>query len=161
MKAVVVTGSGGLIGAEAVRYFLGAGYRVLGVDNNMRARFFGREASTEWQIAELVAQSEYYQHSAMDVRDSEAIRSLFSDNGADIELVIHAAAQPSHDWASQDPSTDFAVNATGTLNLLEATRCHCPDATFVYTSTNKVYGTAPKWPGPVRHPPRNTATFIP
>ena len=143
MGTVVVTGSGGLVGAESVRHFLAGGYRVLGIDNNMRARFFGEEASTEWQVAELGALSDEYSHHSIDIRDAEAVSALFGDHGADIELIVHTAAQPSHDWAAREPLTDFSVNATGTMNLLEATRLHCPAATFIFTSTNKVYGDTP------------------
>jgi CDP-paratose 2-epimerase len=143
MKVAVVTGSGGLVGAESARHFLAAGYHVAGVDNDMRARFFGAEASTRWQSDRLKADYAAYEHLDADIRDQAAIDGTFSKFGSDIALVIHCAAQPSHDWAASDPHADFTVNANGTLNMLEATRKHCPKATFIFTSTNKVYGDTP------------------
>jgi CDP-paratose 2-epimerase len=144
MPKAIVTGSGGLIGSEAVTYFAESGWEVLGIENDLRATFFGESASTRPRSAELVAA---YPHNftwvEADIRDSAAISRLFSQHSADLELVVHTAAQPSHDWAASDPTTDFGVNATGTLNLLEAVRSHKPDATFVFCSTNKVYGDRP------------------
>lgn len=143
MRTVVVTGSGGLIGAQAVRWFAKQADLVIGVDNDMRSYFFGAEASTRWAVAELEGSLANYQHVDADIRDRGAIAAIFEAHSSDIELVIHTAAQPSHDWAAQEPFTDFDVNAGGTLNLLEATRRSCPNATFVFTSTNKVYGDTP------------------
>jgi CDP-paratose 2-epimerase len=144
MPVAIVTGSGGLIGSESVRYFVEAGYRVIGLDNDMRAKFFGPDASTAPTTGALVrSHPEEFRSLEIDIRDAEGVTRLFAEHGGAIELVIHAAAQPSHDWAASDPHTDFAVNATGTLNLLEAARRHAPDATFVFCSTNKVYGDLP------------------
>ncbi|MBZ5523542.1 MAG: NAD-dependent epimerase/dehydratase family protein [Acidobacteriia bacterium] len=143
MSVAIITGSAGLIGSEASRYFAARGLHVAGVDNDMRKYFFGPEASTEWMRKELIASTPRYEHYAIDVRDQAAIYGLFRKFGRDITLVIHTAAQPSHDWAASEPLTDFAVNAGATLNLLEATRQFCPEAPFIFTSTNKVYGDAP------------------
>lgn len=144
MSVVVITGSAGLIGSESTRFFTALGYTVIGIDNNMRRTFFGDEASTDWNRQRLEAECGYrYIHHALDIRNAEAIHQLFRQYGKAIELVIHTAAQPSHDWAARDPQTDFSVNANGTLNMLEATRQHAPDAVFIFTSTNKVYGDTP------------------
>ncbi len=145
MPAVVVTGSGGLIGSEAVAYFTEAGYDVLGIENDMRAEFFGPTASTKSQTRRLLETYDTFRSFDLDIRDSDGVERLFEEHATSLELVIHAAAQPSHDWAASDPQTDFTVNANGTLNLLEATRRHRPDATFVFTSTNKVYGDRPNF----------------
>jgi CDP-paratose 2-epimerase len=143
MSIAVITGSAGLIGSEAVRYFAAKGMRVVGIDNDMRKYFFGPEASTEWMRKHLEATIADYEHFDTDIRDHAAILELFRRFGQDISLVIHTAAQPSHDWAAREPLTDFSVNANGTLNLLEATRQFCPEAPFIFTSTNKVYGDSP------------------
>ena len=143
MSVAVITGSAGLIGSEAVRYFAAKGMHVIGIDNDMRKYFFGLEASTEWMRKNLEATIPGYRHFSIDIRDHAAILELFKRFGKEISLVIHAAAQPSHDWAAREPLTDFSVNATGTLNLLEATRQFCPEAPFIFTSTNKVYGDSP------------------
>lgn len=143
MDIAIVTGSGGLIGAQAVRYFADEFDRIIGVDNDMRSYFFGEEASTEWAVDEHRSTLDTYEHHDIDIRDRGRIDQLFATFGSDISLVVHTAAQPSHDWAAKEPFTDFEVNATGTLNLLEATRQHAPDAVFIFTSTNKVYGDTP------------------
>ena len=143
MDVCLVTGSSGLIGSESVGYFASKFDKVIGIDNNMREQFFGANASTDWNTNRLREQYPNFEHHAIDIRDSESLRSLFSKYNTDIKLVIHAAAQPSHDWAASDPLTDFSVNANGTLNLLEMTRQNCPQATFIFTSTNKVYGDTP------------------
>ncbi|MBI3316067.1 MAG: NAD-dependent epimerase/dehydratase family protein, partial [Candidatus Omnitrophica bacterium] len=143
MKIVLVTGAAGLVGSEAVEFFSGKFDRVVGVDNDLRKEFFGKEASTEWNQKRLLAEVAKYEHVPLDVRDQPRIEKLFKKYSSDITLVVHAAAQPSHDWAAGDPFTDFTVNANGTLNLLEATRHHCPKAVFIFTSTNKVYGDTP------------------
>jgi CDP-paratose 2-epimerase len=143
MSVCVVTGAAGLIGSEAVRRWSAEGFHIVGIDNDMRARFFGPEASTHWNRRRLEAEVPRYKHLDIYIRDTEAINSCFSDLGEDIGCVIHTAAQPSHDWAARDPQLDFAINATGTLNLLEATRRYAPHAPFIFTSTNKVYGDGP------------------
>lgn len=143
MPVAIVTGSGGLIGSESVGHFVADGYDVIGLENDMRSRFFGPEASTSSVTRRLVAAHPEFRSEEIDIRDRDAVERIFAAHGAAIELIIHTAAQPSHDWAAGDPHTDFTVNALGTLNLLEATRRHTPDATFIFTSTNKVYGDLP------------------
>jgi CDP-paratose 2-epimerase len=144
MSVVVVTGSAGLIGSESVAYFAERGHEIVGIDNDFRARFFGPDASTQWNRRSLQARlGAQYTHVDADIRDTAAIDAVFARYRKRIALVIHAAAQPSHDWAASDPQTDFTVNANGTLSVLEATRAHAPQAVFIFTSTNKVYGDAP------------------
>ncbi len=142
-QSIVVTGSAGLVGAEASRHFARQGYRVAGIDNDMRAAFFGEEASTRWSAARLKEECPLYAHHSLDIRDEDGIGRIFEERKGEIAAVIHAAAQPSHDWAARDPRTDFSVNAAGTLNLLECLRRHAPRARFVFVSTNKVYGDRP------------------
>lgn len=144
MATVVITGSAGLVGSETVHFFAHQGFQVVGIDNDMRSLFFGRSASTTWNRKLL--QDKYggqYQHFDADIRDRSAIEKIFGQYGSDIALVVHAAAQPSHDWAAREPHTDFTVNANGTLVLLEATRQFCASAVFIFMSTNKVYGDRP------------------
>jgi CDP-paratose 2-epimerase len=144
MTVAIVTGSGGLVGSEAARYFGNLGFDVVGIDNDMRRSFFGDEASTAWNISSLQNElGDRYEHKDLDIRDREGIDRLFQHYGSSIDLIVHCAAQPSHDWAAREPFTDFDINATGTLNMLEATRRHAPDAVFIFTSTNKVYGDTP------------------
>src|SRR5689334_8258984 len=143
MPTVIVTGSGGLIGSEAVAHFARAGYDVVGIENDMRSRFFGPEASTARTTQRLRAEYPAFRSEDLDIRDGDGVRALFERLRGDLELIIHTAAQPSHDWAASYPHTDFGVNATGTLNLLEATRQTQSAATFIFTSTNKVYGDTP------------------
>src|SRR5215471_15029648 len=143
MTVAIVTGSGGLIGAQAAKLFAERGLYVVGIDNDMRRHFFGEEASTAWQSSLLQRSLRNYAHQSVDIRDADAIECIFARYAKDIGAVIHCAAQPSHDWAAREPVTDFTVNANGTLNLLEATRRHSPDATFIFCSTNKVYGDRP------------------
>ena len=138
---VLVTGSSGLIGSEAVLHFERQGHEVTGVDNNMRREFFGAQGDTQWNLKRLVGQTTNFRHVDLDIRDREGISSLFKSSGFD--LIIHCAAQPSHDKARDIPLIDFDVNAVGTINLLEATRQSCPEAVFIQMSTNKVYGDAP------------------
>jgi CDP-paratose 2-epimerase len=142
-KVCIITGSSGLIGSQSVEFFSEKFDRVIGVDNDMRAVFFGKEASTEWNTRRLKETFGNFDHHSIDIRDTVFMDGLFGQYGGDIKLIIHAAAQPSHDWAARDPFTDFTVNANGTLNMLEMTRKHCPEATFIFTSTNKVYGDTP------------------
>ena len=144
MKVAIVTGSAGLIGSEAARFFAQAGFKVVGVDNDMRSYFFGEQASTAWTEARLREQlGAAYEHHGVDIRDTDALDGLFARYGRNVELIVHTAAQPSHDWAAREPHVDFTVNANGTLALLEAYRKHSPEATFIFTSTNKVYGDSP------------------
>ena len=166
MSVVIVTGSAGLIGSESAAYFAERGYEVVGIDNDMRRTFFGPDASTAWNRRALEERfPDRYRHVDADVRDAAAIGEVFERYGPRVALVIHAAAQPSHDWAAGDPVTDFTINANGTLTLLEATRAWCSDAVFIFTSTNKVYGDAPnelpllelpeRWELPEGHPAWN------
>jgi len=141
MKTVLVTGSSGLIGSEAVEYFDRAGWKTVGIDNNMRADFFGPQGDTSWNLGRLQKTCKHFSHHSIDIRDRGAIRNVIAEVRPD--LIVHAAAQPSHDLAATRPYDDFDVNAVGTLNLLEATRSGAPDAVFIMMSTNKVYGDAP------------------
>jgi CDP-paratose 2-epimerase len=146
MPTAIVTGSGGLIGSESVQHFVEAGYDVIGIENDMRARFFGPEASTSHTSERLIRTlGDSFRSVEVDIRDVDALERIFRDVAGSLEIVIHTAAQPSHDWAASDPQTDFSVNANGTLNLLDATRRHAPDATFIFCSTNKVYGDTPNF----------------
>ncbi|NNF60103.1 MAG: NAD-dependent epimerase/dehydratase family protein [Gammaproteobacteria bacterium] len=143
MTIALITGSGGLIGSETAKRLHREGLDVVGIDNDMRAYFFGSEASTRPTSTQLTETLANYRHEDLDIRDADGVMALFGRFGSDIGVVVHTAAQPSHDWAAREPFTDFSVNATGTLNLLEAARQHCPDAPFIFTSTNKVYGDTP------------------
>ncbi|MEI6379953.1 MAG: NAD-dependent epimerase/dehydratase family protein [Cyanobacteriota bacterium ELA615] len=144
MAIVLVTGSAGLIGSESVKFFCEKGFTVVGIDNNLRSFFFGADASTEWNRNRLIEQyGERYIHYNADIRDEKAIAEIFKKYNSDISLIVHTAAQPSHDWAAKDPYTDFTVNANGTLVLLENTRQHAPQSVFIFCSTNKVYGDRP------------------
>ena len=144
MPTALVTGSAGLIGSECVSLFSERGFDVVGIDNDMRSAFFGPEASTRWNRQRLIETlGSRYRHCNVDIRDRAATEQIFRERGADIALIIHTASQPSHDWAARDPHTDFSVNANGTLVLLEHMRRYCPDAVFIFCSTNKVYGDNP------------------
>lgn len=144
MAVAVITGSGGLIGSESVKHFVELGYTVVGLENDMRAQFFGPSASTASTTNRLVNDyPDAFRSVDIDIRDADAVERVFIEQAGMVELVIHTAAQPSHDWAATDPQTDFGVNANGTLNLLEATRKHADTATFIFCSTNKVYGDLP------------------
>jgi CDP-paratose 2-epimerase len=143
MAKAIVTGSGGLIGSESAARLVETGYEVVGIENDTRAVLFGPGASTAHVTERLDRELDGFRTIDLDIRNAEGIDRVFSEAGEDIELVIHTAAQPSHDWAASDPQADFGINANGTLNLLQATREHCPTATFVFTSTNKVYGDTP------------------
>jgi CDP-paratose 2-epimerase len=144
VSVALVTGSAGLIGSEAVRHFAALGMDVVGIDNDMRAKFFGPEASTAWNVVRLTSElGDIYAHQDTDIRDRDALAKIFKRYGTDIAVVIHTAAQPSHDWALRDPYTDFDVNAGGTLNILQNVREHCIDAPVIHCSTNKVYGDRP------------------
>ena len=143
MSVAIITGCSGLIGSEATKFFHAKGFDVVGIDNNMREYFFGRDGSITWNTQALKVELPRFIHHAADIRNEGAMRNIFRKYGKDVSVVIHAAAQPSHDWAAKEPLTDFSVNAMGTLILLEAVRKYCPDAPFIFTSTNKVYGDTP------------------
>jgi CDP-paratose 2-epimerase len=143
MPVAVVTGSGGLIGSESVAHFVEEGFDVVGIENDMRAEFFGQSASTRSVTERLLRSYSEFRSLDLDVRDADGVERLFASHGSAIEVVVHTAAQPSHDWAASAPHVDFDVNANGTLNLLESTRRHAPEASFIFTSTNKVYGDTP------------------
>jgi len=145
MKIVMITGSAGLIGSEAVDFFSKKFDKIIGIDNNMRKYFFGDEASTEWNRIRIEEKYPNYEHHNCDIRNYSELETIFKKYNKDIDLVVHTAAQPSHDWAANEPITDFTVNANGTLNMLELTRLHCENAVFIFTSTNKVYGDNPNY----------------
>ena len=149
---VLVTGSSGLIGSEAVQYYDCEGHEVFGIDNNMRAEFFGSKGDTTWNLKRMNESLQNFKHFNIDIRDRESIYEFFKSNTPN--LIIHCAAQPSHDKACQIPILDFEVNALGTVNLLEATRLFCPEAVFIHMSTNKVYGDAPNEVSRVEHEKR-------
>lgn len=140
-KKILVTGSGGLIGSESVRFFCKKDFEVVGIDNDSRKYFFGEAASTKWNRNLLKKEFKNYTHYNADIRNAEDIEKIFKKHK--FSLIIHTAAQPSHDWAAKEPLTDFTINAQGTLIMLEAFRKHCPEAVFIFTSTNKVYGHNP------------------
>lgn len=142
MKVIIITGSSGLIGSESVKFFIKKGFKVLGIDNNLRKYFFGKDGDTKWQLNNL-KKIKNYNHFNYDIRNYKKIENIFKKFGKKIEAVIHCAAQPSHDWASKEPITDFSINATGTINLLELTRRFAQNAKFIFMSTNKVYGDTP------------------
>lgn len=145
MKTALITGSAGLIGSQACDFFSKLGYRIIGIDNDMRSYFFGETASTKPSLTSLIKNIKNYQHYNVDIRNYQRLEDIFKNNHKDIEIIVHTAAQPSHDWAAKEPLTDFSINATGTLNLLELTRIYCKDSTFIFTSTNKVYGDRPNY----------------
>lgn len=145
MDICLITGSAGLIGSEAVEFLYNKFDKIIGIDNNMRQDFFGASASTLWNQKRLENTIENYTHYSVDIRDKQEIEKIFQEYGSDIKLIIHTAAQPSHDWAVNDPYTDFSVNANGTLVLLETTRHYSKNAVFIFTSTNKVYGDTPNF----------------
>ena len=143
MPTILITGSAGLIGSETAAFFHDKGFDVVGVDNNLRKSFFGENGCTLWNRARLERKLGRYTHVEADIRDQAAMDGVFARYGKEISIVVHCAAQPSHDWAANDPFMDFTVNANGTLTMLECTRKHCPEAVFIFTSTNKVYGDTP------------------
>lgn len=151
MKTVIITGSSGLVGSESVKFFHDKGFNVVGIDNNMRSYFFGEGASTDWVRETLLAELPNFSHHSVDIRDYAGLEKVFKDYAGSIDCIIHTAAQPSHDWAAKEPLTDFSVNANGTLNMLELTRLYSPNAVFVFTSTNKVYGDTPNFLPLVEH----------
>lgn len=143
MSVAIITGSSGLIGSESSLFFHEKGLQIVGLDNDLRSYFFGKASSTAWNTERLKSKLPRFSPHSIDIRDEESVFALFKRFGSQVSVVIHTAAQPSHDWAAREPFTDFSVNATGTLVLLEATRQFCPEATFIFTSTNKVYGDTP------------------
>jgi CDP-paratose 2-epimerase len=144
MKKILITGCGGLIGLESTCFFLDKGFEVLGVDNNMRSYFFGDDGSVKNNLNTL-SNFKNFKLYKIDIRNYEDLEKIFNEYSSDIDCIIHTAAQPSHDWAAKEPFTDFHINTTATLNLLELTKKHCPEATFIFTSTNKVYGDNPNY----------------
>lgn len=154
MKIAMITGSSGLIGSEAVEFFKHDFDQIIGIDNDMRKYFFGEDASTLWNQNRIVREVPNYKHFSTDIRNYQVLEEIFREFGQDISLIIHTAAQPSHDWAAKEPITDFTINANGTLNMLELARLHCPKAVFIYTSTNKVYGDNPNFLPLVEHETR-------
>ncbi|MFT3846477.1 MAG: NAD-dependent epimerase/dehydratase family protein [Lacibacter sp.] len=145
MSVAIVTGSAGLIGSESVSFLADKFDTVVGIDNNQRQYFFGEESSTKWNRERLQNQFSNYEHYSIDIRDLPELKKIFEKYNSSIKLIVHTAAQPSHDWAAKEPLTDFSVNATGTLHMLELTRQFCSDAVFIFTSTNKVYGDTPNF----------------
>ncbi len=162
MKTAMITGSSGLVGSGAVEFFSAKGWQIVGIDNDRRGYFFGKEASTRSNLRRLKKEVRHFIARDADIRDEKRIEKIFKEYSSDIQLIIHAAAQPSHDWAAREPLTDFTINANGTLNLLQQTRRHCPKAVFIFVSTNKVYGDRPnqlplrelktRWELPRSHP---------
>jgi CDP-paratose 2-epimerase len=140
----IITGSTGLIGSSTSEYFLKRNVKIIGIDNDLRSYFFGKIGSNKWKEKKL-KENKLYTHLNIDIRNKNKILDIFKKYSKKIKAIIHTAAQPSHDWAAKEPFTDFHVNATGTLNLLEAFRKYCPHASFLFTSTNKVYGDTPNF----------------
>lgn len=145
MNIAIITGSSGLIGGEAVEFFAEKLDLVIGIDNNMRSYFFGADGNTDWNKNRLTEKYNNFKSFVADIRSYNELEVIFKEYANDIKLIIHTAAQPSHDWAAKEPLTDFSVNATGTLNMLELTRIYCPKSVFIFTSTNKVYGDTPNF----------------
>lgn len=143
MKIALITGCSGLIGSESVKFFIEKGFEIVGIDNHMRGYFFGVDSSTESSTKKLLNDYDKFKFYNIDIRDYGQLEVIFKQYCKNIEVIIHTAAQPSHDWASKEPMTDFSINAVGTLNLLELTRLYCQNAAFIFTSTNKVYGDSP------------------
>ena len=143
MSIVIITGANGLVGSEAVSFFSKKEYTVIGIDNNLRKFFFGEDGSTSWIKRKIIRENKNYIHHNIDIRNSQALDKLFKRYKNNISLIIHCAAQPSHDYGKNYPKIDFNVNATGTLNLLELTKKYCPNSPFIFMSTNKVYGDNP------------------
>jgi CDP-paratose 2-epimerase len=145
MNVAIITGSAGLIGSESVSFFADKFDLVVGIDNNLREYFFGKDGSTVWNNNKLIEKFPNYKPYSVDIRNTEELEKIFLEYKTDVKLIVHTAAQPSHDWAAKEPFMDFSVNANGTLNMLEFTRQHCPEAVFIFTSTNKVYGDNPNY----------------
>ncbi len=145
MKIALITGSCGLVGSESVIFFQKKGFKVIGIDNNLRKFFFGKDGSISWMKKKLKSKVKNYIHYNYDIRNYKSLRKIFKKYKKNINVIIHAAAQPSHDWAKNKPFIDFDINAKGTLNLLELTKLFCPKAPFIFMSTNKVYGDNPNF----------------
>jgi CDP-paratose 2-epimerase len=145
MKIALITGAAGLIGSESVHFLHDKFDKIIGIDNDMRSYFFGKEASTSWNQKQLETKYDNYIHYNVDIRNTTELENIFKEYNTDIKLIIHTAAQPSHDWAAREPFVDFTINANGTLNMLEFTRLHCKESVFIFTSTNKVYGDNPNF----------------
>lgn len=145
MNIALITGSSGLIGGESVEFFSKKFDKVIGIDNNLRSYFFGENGNTDWNKNRIIEANPNFESRSIDIRNLEELKEVFQEFGNDIKLIVHTAAQPSHDWAAKEPLTDFGVNAVGTINMLELTRLHCPEAVFIFTSTNKVYGDTPNF----------------
>ena len=143
MSVVLITGSSGLVGSESVNFFCQKGFEVIGIDNNLRKFFFGNDGSTLWVKKKLLERNKKFKNFSIDVRNFESLNKVFKRYSKNIALIIHCAAQPSHDYGKNHPVVDFNVNATGTLNLLELTKKYCPESPFIFMSTNKVYGDNP------------------
>ena len=143
MSIAIVTGSSGLVGSEAVEFFSKKGFDVVGIDNNYRKYFFGKKGDTNWRRDQLIKKIKNFTHINCDIRNFNKLKKIFLKNKRNIKIVIHAAAQPSHDWAIKEPRTDYFINAIGTLNILELTKLYASDAVFLLVSTNKVYGDTP------------------
>jgi CDP-paratose 2-epimerase len=153
-KTILITGSGGLVGSEAARFFHERGFHIIGIDNDKRSYFFGPTASTKWNVERLQRELRNYTHHSIDISDKEGVEQIIKAHAKEIEAVLHCAAQPSHDWAAKEPLTDFDVNAVATLKLLECARQFAPHAIFIFTSTNKVYGDTPNHLPIIEHPTR-------
>ena len=143
MKIALITGSCGLVGSESSIFFSKKNFKIIGIDNNARKSFFGKDGDIEWVKKNLKKDLKEYVHYNLDIRNFTKLKKIFSKYKKNIKVIIHAAAQPSHDWAKNKPFTDFEINAKGTLNLLELTRIYCPKVPFIFMSTNKVYGDNP------------------
>ena len=143
MSIILITGSNGLVGSESVNFFTKKGYQIIGIDNNLRKFFFGKDGSTSWLKKKMIEENKNYKHFNVDIRNYQNLKKIFKNYRRNISLIIHCAAQPSHDYGKNFPIIDFNVNATGTLNLLELTKKFCPESPFIFMSTNKVYGDNP------------------
>ncbi|MBD1146576.1 NAD-dependent epimerase/dehydratase family protein, partial [Pelagibacterales bacterium SAG-MED28] len=145
MNIALITGSCGLVGSESSAFFAQKGFKIIGIDNNIRKFFFGKDGDISWVKKKLKKEIKSYKHYNIDIRNFEALKKIFLKYKKNIKVIIHAAAQPSHDWAKNKPFIDFDINAKGTLNLLELTKLNCPAAPFIFMSTNKVYGDNPNF----------------
>ena len=145
MSIAIITGSCGLVGSEAAMFFSKKGFDIVGIDNNSRKFFFGKDGDVTWVKISLKKNIKNYKHLNIDVRNYSTLKKIFSKYKRNIKVIIHAAAQPSHDWAKNKPFIDFEINAKGTLNLLELTKEYCPNVPFIFMSTNKVYGDNPNY----------------